>query len=201
MIKELLFKSLQNFLNDSLKGLWMTSVITTIDPREVDCFGFEYFPGERNGNEAASLELIATILFGIENKDNIPPVNMFYLQYPDRYEIAAPWYQGGHSDGGHHRLFAYFSGGHPMPVRLFSEDDWSEGHPIPEENKTHVIDMQIKSDRERFKRALALNGNKYRIPSVLKEPFKTPNPRQVFELLETIKQRPITSSEILRLYQ
>lgn len=165
-----------------------------INPREHDCFGYEY--SRFNGNTTASLEKIALLLFGIENNDDIPATNMFEFEaQKNYYELICPFFlEDPCQDGGHHRLLAHIFGQYMMDVVLHSPETCIIGREIPENLRTHTSEMNVTSQPEIL---TDLSRVFYKIPKGLENPSKFPSDHDVRNFFDERRNQQITSAEII----
>jgi hypothetical protein len=171
------------------------SKLITINPRLIQCSGYECTPNDKYQTHAC-LELIICLLSGIENNDNIPPVNMFKGELKNSYELVYPFERGyGYQDGGHHRLLAYYYGGYEMRVNLFDENDTSEGIAIPDYTRVNLEEMRIVSDFDSFLRII--NEKYYKVPEELLKSRKRPERSEVLRFQAQALKKKITAGEMI----
>jgi len=178
----------------------MNDGLECITPHEVACFGYECHPGALHDNVAGCLELVTSMLWGIEQGDDIPPVKMFHFldaAYQDQYELIYPFHHNSlDQDGGHHRLLAHMLGGHEMNIEVYTRRDCTFGREIPEHLREAAKDMRIASMPDAF--TFEITCDNYNIPDGLRNPVRYPTPEDVQTFLADRKGGPITSQDILQ---
>jgi len=169
--------------------------VEPVDTTSAQFYGYEYHPNTGHHSDAASLELITALLFGIENKDNIPPVRLFkYEENGTRtYELIYPTNpESTAQDGGHHRTLACILGQHQLPAKVY-DDKKLVMTEIPEYLIVNIRNLSVESRPETLK--YLKSG--YKIPEQILNPRRIPSPKDITHFLRQTRGKPVTSKQII----
>jgi hypothetical protein len=180
-----------------------------IFPHKEICMGFENGSKLVYFDNSASLELIISLMYGIENGCDIPAVPMYKeLQYFPNTNSLCDVYSlfyysplsSGIVDGGHHRVLTHKLMKKELKIMLYPEQISDLGQPIPDDRMCSFDSMIIDSNLDKFS-SVHRSKSDYMIPQELINMKKRPSLDEINSVLNEYKNKPLSSKILLELYK